>query len=62
MLGSVLNEGLLVPVVLYGRETDMERSKIRDVQMDNLRGLLGVRRMIEYRMHRLECCAEQRKG
>ena len=44
----VLHEGLLVPVLLYGSETmiwrEKERSRIRDVQMDNLRGLLDVRR------------------
>ena len=42
-----LHEELLVPVLLYGcasmiwRET--ERSGFRAVQMDSLRGLLGVR-------------------
>ena len=33
----VLHEALLVPVPMYGSE----RSRIRAVQMDNLRGLLG---------------------
>ena len=45
----VLHEGLRMPVLLYGSETDMERYneryRIRPVQMDNLRGLLGIRRM-----------------
>ena len=45
----VLHESLLVSVLTYGSETmiwrEKERSKIRAVQMDNLRGLLGVRRM-----------------
>ena len=42
----VLHETLLVPVT---RETmlwkEEERSRIRSVQIDNLRGLLGIRRM-----------------
>ena len=45
----VLRELLLVPGLTYGCETmiwrDKERSRIRAVQMDNLRGLLGIRRM-----------------
>ena len=44
----VLHESLLVPVLTYGTETmiwrENERSRIRAVQMDNLRGLLGIRR------------------
>ena len=40
---------LQVSVFMYGSETiiwkEKERSKVRDVQMDNLRGLLGIRRM-----------------
>ena len=44
-----LHESLMVPVLAYGSETmiwrDKERSKIRTVHMDNLRGLLGIRRM-----------------
>ena len=46
---SVLHESLLVPVLTYGSETmiwrEKERSRIRAVQMNNLRGLLGIRRM-----------------
>ena len=38
----VLNESLLVPVLMYGSE---ERSRIKAVQMDNLRGLLGIRKL-----------------
>ena len=41
-------ESLLVTVLTYGSETMIwreERSRIRAVQMDNLRGLLGIRRM-----------------
>ena len=40
---------MLVPVLMYGSETmiwrEKERSKVRDVQMDNLRKLLGIRRV-----------------
>ena len=43
----VLHETLLVPVLIYGSETMLwkERSRVMAVQMDNLRGLLGIRRM-----------------
>ena len=45
----VLHEILFVPVLTSGSETmlwkEKERSKIQAVQMDNLRGLLGIRRM-----------------
>ena len=45
----VLHETLLVHVLTYGSETmlweEKEISRIRVVQMDNLRGLLGFRRM-----------------
>ena len=45
----VLHETLLVPVLIYGSETmlwkEKERSRIRAVQMDNLGGLLVIRRM-----------------
>ena len=44
----VLNETLFVPVLIYGSKKMLwkeERSEVRDVQMDNLRGLLGIRRM-----------------
>ena len=36
-------ETLLVPVLMYGSEK--ERSRVRVVQVDYLRGLLGIRRM-----------------
>ena len=49
---SVL-ESLLVPVLMCGSETmiwkEKKRSRIRAVQMDNLRGLLGIRRMDKFR-------------
>ena len=45
----LLHESLLVPVLTYGSETmiwrEKERSGIRAVQMNNLKGLLGIRRM-----------------
>ena len=45
----VLQETLLVPVLMYGSDTmlwkEKERSRIRAIQMDSLRGLLGIRRM-----------------
>ena len=38
-----------MPVLMYGSETtiwkEKERSRIRTVQTDNLKGLLGTRRM-----------------
>ena len=46
---TVLHESLLEPILTYGSETmiwrEKEGSRIRAVQMDNLRGLLGIRRM-----------------
>ena len=46
---KVLHETLFVHVLIYGSETmlwkEKERSRIRAVQMDNLKGLLGIRRM-----------------
>ena len=45
----VLYEMLLVPTLTDGSETllwkENERSRIRAVQIDNLRCLLGIRRM-----------------
>ena len=43
-----LHESLLMPALTYGSETiwrEKERSRIRAVQMDNIRGMLGFRRM-----------------
>ena len=44
-----MHETLLVPVFKYSIETmlwkEKKRSRIRAVQMDNLRGLLGIRRI-----------------
>ena len=45
----ILHKTLVVLVLRYGSETmlwkEKERSRIMAVQMDNLRGLLGIRRM-----------------
>ena len=45
----ILHKTLLVLVLMYGNETTLwkekERSRIRTVQVDNLRGFLGIRRM-----------------
>ena len=45
----VLHKTLLTPVLKYSSKTkiwvEKERSRIRAVQIDNLRGLLGIRRM-----------------
>ena len=45
----VLRETLLMPVLMYGSETmtwrEKKRSRIRAVQMNDLRTLLGIRRM-----------------
>ena len=46
---SVLHESLLMPALTYGSETmtwrEKERSRIRALHVDNLRGLLGIRSM-----------------
>ena len=51
----VLHETLLEPVLMYGSETmlwkERERSRGRAVETENLRGLLGIRRMDESQMH-----------
>ena len=45
----ILHETLLVSVLMYGSETmifmEEERSRIRVVQIDKIRSLLGIRRM-----------------
>ena len=44
-----MHETLLVPVLIYSSKTmlwkEKERSRVRAIQMDNLRGLLGIRRV-----------------
>ena len=52
-----------MPILLHRNEImiwrEKDRSRIRAVQMDNLRGLLGIRRID--RMYGLERCALWRK-
>ena len=62
----VLQEKLILPVLLYGSETmiwrEEETSSIMVVQMDNLRGLLGIRRMDRVPNERIrELCGETRE-
>ena len=61
-----MHETLLVPVFMYGSETmlwkEEERSRVRAVQMDNLRGLLGVRRMDRIPNARIRELCEVRKS
>ena len=48
----ILHEILFVPVLKFGSETMLwkeERFRIRAVQMDNLRGLLGIKRMDSFK-------------
>ena len=62
---KVLHETLLVPVLTYCSETMLwknERSTIRAVQMDNLRGLLGIRRMGRVPNARIRELCEVTKG
>src|SRR5678815_2338385 len=53
----VLHEGMLLLVLLYSSETMVwnkkYRSKVQRVQMDNLRGMLGVRRIDKKRNERI---------
>ena len=46
---KILHESLLVPALMYSSETmiwnEKERFRIKAVQMENFRGLLGIRRM-----------------
>ena len=46
---KVLHETLFVPDLMYGSETilwkEKETSTIKAIQIDNLRGLVGIRRM-----------------
>ena len=62
----VLHETLLVPAIMYGSETMLwkgkERSRVRGVQMDNLRGLLGISRMDRVLNTRIRELCEVRKG
>ena len=59
-------ESLLVPDLTYGSETviwkEEERSSIRAVQMDNLRGLLGIRRIDKFLNARIRQLCGVTKG
>ena len=61
-----LHETLLVPVLMYGSETmlwrEKERSRVMAVQMDNLRGLLGIKRMDRISNARIKVLCRVRKG
>ena len=61
----VLHESLVVLVLTYGSEKmlwkEKERSRIRAVQMDNFRGLLGIRRMDEVPNARIRQLCRVRK-
>ena len=54
---SVLRDGKLLPVLMYSSKTMVwnkrYRSKVQCVQMDNLRGVLGVRRIDKMRNERI---------
>ena len=58
----VLHEASFVPVLMYGSETMIQkekvRSRIRTFQMDNLKGLLCIRRMDIVPNTRAMSCAE----
>ena len=62
----VLHEDVLLPVLMYSSETivwnKMYRSKVQCVQMDNLKGVLGVRRIDKMRNERIRECVVGRKG
>ena len=49
LCAKVLHESMLVPILTYGSETIWrERSRVRAVQMDNLKGLQGIMRMDKF--------------
>src|SRR5678816_1241927 len=62
----VLHEGMLLPVLLYSSETMVwnkkYRSKVQCVQMENLRDLLGVRRIDKMRNERIRELCGVKKG
>ena len=62
----VLHETVLVPVLMCGSETmiwkERERSRVRVLQMDNLRGLLVIRRMDRISNARIRELCGVRKG
>ena len=62
----LLHESLLMPVLTYGSETmicrEKERSRIRAVQMDNLTGMLVIRRLDKVRSVRIRQLCGVMKG
>ena len=62
----VLHEILLVPVLMYGSETmlwkEKKGSRVRAVQMDNLRGLLSIRGMDRVLNSRIRELSRLKKG
>src|SRR5678815_3332921 len=62
----VLHEGMLLPVLMYNSETIVwnkwYRSKVQCVQMDNLRAVLGVRRIDKMRNERIRELCGVKKG
>ena len=63
---SVLHESMLLPVLMYGSEAMVwnpkYRSKVQAVQMDNLRSVLGGRRIDKMRNERIrEMCGVERE-
>ena len=61
-----MHETLLVPVLTYGSETTLwkekERSRVRTVEMDTLRRLLGIMRMDRVPNTRMRELCGVRKG
>ena len=61
-----LHEGLRVPLLLYGTETmilrEKEKYRIRVVQMDNLRSLVGTGRMDGVSNARIRVLCKVAKG
>src|SRR5678815_5117333 len=62
----VLHEGMLLPVLMYSSETMVwnkrYRSKVQRVQMDNLRGVLGVKRIDKMRNELIRELCGVKKG
>ena len=62
----VLHETLLVPALMCGSETmlcrEKEKYRVRAVQMDNLRRLLGIRRIDRVPNARIKELCRVRKG
>ena len=63
---KVLHESMLVQALMYGSEVTMwkhkYRTKVQAVQMDNLRSMLGVRRIDKMRNERIRELCGVKKG